>query len=200
VKLLSQSGAPAFFPMSYMIAGDPLADDSFTIAEKYRTLSSGIAGTQLGTTIASGYDVSFVTGYGPFAIPANGSVKVAFAFVAGDSPEDLRNQSATALNKYVLLRPEEQPAEVASLDLITYPNPYSEGPSSLRLMLPEQRKITLALYNAVGQRVRSMFSNQEFSKGVHQLTYNLSDLPGGIYFYHLDYGNQRKSVKVSVIK
>src|SRR5690606_36159802 len=66
-----------------------LSDNIFTIAEKYQSLASGVKSIGLGHNTLNGYDVMFTIGSGPYSIPAAGSIKVAYAFLAGDGMADL---------------------------------------------------------------------------------------------------------------
>lgn len=196
IKLLSTSAAPAYYPLSL---SDPiLSDDSFTTAEKYQTLSSGIKST--GTPASGGADISFVSGYGPFTIPANSSVKVAFAYGAGDNLDDLKNALGDAQDWYDGTRRfNAAPSAVVT----SYPNPvtpYYNNNFTAVINLPEQAVISLDLYNILGQKVRNFINGQPFDKGEHSLYYNLGDLNSGIYLLTLRYKNVIKTFKVSIVK
>jgi serine protease len=71
-------------------------DKGFTDTEKYKTLSNGLAKIKAGDKETKGQDVSHVVAAGGIKIAANDSVKVAFAFLAGDNLQDLKNSAKAA--------------------------------------------------------------------------------------------------------
>ncbi len=75
-------------------------DKGFTDAEKYRTLSSGLTKITAGEKEPKGQDVSHVVAANGINLGRNDSVKVAFAFLAGDNLQDLRNSARAAAALY----------------------------------------------------------------------------------------------------
>gem|GEM_PF-2477983 len=194
VKLLSSSAQPAYYPLS--LSTSPLSDGNFTTAEKYMTLSSGIK--QPGTG-SSATDVSFVSGYGPFTIVANGSVKVAFALGGGIDLSDLQQNLREAQIHY----DNKSLAAGSSAVLYTYPNPvtpYYNNNITTVVNLPENAVVSLDLFNLTGQRVKSLLNNTSLDRGAHTLYYNFSDLSSGIYLLRMRYNNSVKTHKISVVK
>jgi len=208
IKLLSQNAPPAYYPMSYNISGNPLSDDSFSQAEKWETLSSGIKALSMGTTTASGVDVFFVSGNGPYEIPANASIKVAFALIGGESLQDLQTSALAAQQKYNRLNVEFPEEEVTALNLISYPNPIISNDNSLntiRFTLPEEGLVSLELFNIMGQKLKTLVSNQAYSRGVHYLNYDFSgrnflNVNSGVYFYRLTCNGKSKTTRISVLR
>jgi serine protease len=199
VKLLNSIAPPAYYPLSYEVVGDPLeTGGGFTLAEKFLTLSSGIESPGLGTSPANGYDVMFVMGSGPYDIPANGSVKVAFAIIGGDNLQDLQTSAAAAENKYSSLSDTTQ----TPLDKVVlkqnFPNPASEN-TSIEFGVPKETITSIVLYNAAGRRVKDLLK-ENLRVGSYRLDVDLSDLKSGVYFYRLNYGKQQVSMKMLVIK
>lgn len=69
------------------------------------------------------------------------------------------------------------------------PNPFS---NSTRIMfnVKEQCRISLTIYNILGQPVKTMFSNVPYDPGIHAITWNAMDnkgerVPGGVYLYRI---------------
>jgi len=200
VKLLSSSVAPAYYPLSNTLSGNILQDDLFSVAEKFQTLSSGVKATSLGADTENGLDVAFVSGYGPFTIPAYSSVKVAFAVIGGDDLNDIKQSAALAEEKYKVINAEED-ADISVLNMTAYPNPVTStsGSSkigSVKLFLPEGGKLSLELVNLQGQRVRSLVENQPYPGGVHVIRNNMEGLVTGIYLYKLRFNNKTRALKV----
>lgn len=72
----------------HTLPGNPLGlYDGFSDAEKFTTLSNGVTKTQAGGT--DGGDVSHVVSSGPYIIPAQGEITIAFALHGAGSLPDL---------------------------------------------------------------------------------------------------------------
>lgn len=199
IKLLKSMVPPAYYPLSYQVTGDPLeTGGGFSLAEKYQTLSSGIKASGLGGSPANGYDVMFVIGSGPFNIPANGSVKVAFAFIGGDNLQDLQSSAAAAESRYnTLLNPIVRPSEGFALKQ-NFPNPASNM-TTIEFSIPKEDQTSLVLFNSLGKQVRELLS-QTLGDGTYRLDVNLADITSGVYYYKLKYGAQEISRKMLVVK
>ncbi|MBN1447982.1 MAG: T9SS type A sorting domain-containing protein [Bacteroidetes bacterium] len=71
-----------------------------------------------------------------------------------------------------------------------YPNPVSlaqGGRTSFLFELPQRSSISLVLYNALGQKVRTLYDGLR-EPGRYTLTAALGDLPAGMYLYRLTTG------------
>jgi hypothetical protein len=206
VKLLSNNAPSSYYPLSYQLPGNPLSDNDFTIAEKWATLTSGIKSMGLATGTASGVDVSSVSGSGPYRIPANGSIKVAFALIAGDNLEDLKASAQAAQLKYNRIL--EQTRQFTEVEFLVYPNPLVTSlntTNTIRFNLPEDGQVSLELYNILGQRVKSIISNQFYGQGSYSvnenfMSGNLIDIYTGVYFYKLTFNNKIKTRKITVLR
>ncbi|MES2418450.1 MAG: S8 family serine peptidase [Bacteroidota bacterium] len=200
VRLLTNSAPALYYPMSYQIASDPLADNKFTVAEKYQVLSAGIKATGLGNTSGNGYDIMYAIGSGPYDIPVNGSVKVAYAFIAGDNLTDLLNSGNAAQIKYATISTSPEPETNPKGFLLkqNYPNPAREL-TRIPFNLPE-KAATLLTISDVGGKVLQTLVNEGLNAGSYDIPVNLSKLPPGVYFYHLKAGNYHKTLKMVVVK
>lgn len=88
------------------VAGNPFGIyDGFTDAEKYTSISDGLSKTQAGGT--NGRDVSHVVSSGPFNIPGQGEITIAFALHGAGTLTDLLNSAkyADSLYNYTLKAP-----------------------------------------------------------------------------------------------
>ncbi len=70
-----------------------------------------------------------------------------------------------------------------------YPNPFNPE-TTIRFILPAAAPVTLIIYNALGQEVRTLLSNEEHMSGAHSVAFdgrseNGTQLASGIYFYRL---------------
>lgn len=86
-----------------------------------------------------------------------------------------------------------------------YPNPFNPV-TTINFTLPNagtthelslQAKLTV--YNLLGQEVRTLF-NEVKPVGSYQVQFDASDLPSGIYFYTLTYGNNIQTRKLALLK
>jgi len=198
VKLLSGNAGPLFYPLSYQVTADPLADGSFTIAEKYQTLSSGIKATSLGS--GSGIDVMFCIGNGPYQIPVNGSVKVAFAFIAGDDLTDISNSALAAQAKYTTVLTGISTDELASGFLVSqnYPNP-AIGSTKVEIKTPKSGKLNVELYDLTGRKISTIYQ-QQTAKGIKTIDISTGTLNSGIYFYKVSFEGLERVMKMIVMK
>ena len=65
-----------------------------------------------------------------------------------------------------------------------YPNPFNPT-TTIRFALPMNAKVNIKLYNTLGQQVANIL-NSDLSAGVHETTFNASNLSSGVYFYKLE--------------
>ena len=79
--------------------------------------------------------------------------------------------------------------------LQNYPNPFNSQ-TTIEFVLPEQGKVTLTIYNALGQEVEKLLE-AEMSPGSHQVIWDARDKTSGVYFYSLtikNFGQIRRMV------
>jgi len=65
-----------------------------------------------------------------------------------------------------------------------YPNPFNPS-TTIRFALSTYARVTIKLYNALGQQVTNII-NSELDAGIHETTFNASQLSSGVYFYMLE--------------
>lgn len=168
------------------VAGNPWGIyDGFTDNEKYQSLSSGIGRTQAGGT--NGRDVANVLGSGPYNIPPNGEVTVAFAVIAGDNLADIQANTVAARNKYATLvginNYSSYMPESFSLAQ-NYPNPFNPS-TNIKFSIAAPGLTTLRVYNTLGQNIATLV-NQYLQAGSYDADWNASGYSSGVYFYRLE--------------
>jgi hypothetical protein len=68
-----------------------------------------------------------------------------------------------------------------------YPNPFNPS-TKITFTLPRPDFVTLEVYNTIGQKVATLLSTK-MSSGSHDVEFNASSLPSGIYFYQIHVGD-----------
>ena len=77
-----------------------------------------------------------------------------------------------------------------------FPNPSSET-STLTISSAEASRVTVLLYNALGENVKTI-ANANIDKGLTSLSFDVSDLASGMYFVKLSSANYTEVKKFQV--
>ncbi len=64
-----------------------------------------------------------------------------------------------------------------------YPNPFNPS-TIIQISVPKQEKLTLTVYNILGQKIKTLF-DEEVTPGIHTVSFYANNLSSGIYFYQL---------------
>ena len=84
-----------------------------------------------------------------------------------------------------------------------YPNPFNPT-TEIRYELPEKGHVVVAIYNSIGEKVRTLLS-QEQTAGPYQVRWDGTNEGGknvasGVYFYRIQTGTQTTSKKMLLTK
>ena len=79
-----------------------------------------------------------------------------------------------------------------------YPNPFNPT-TSIEFGLSEEIDITVKVYDLSGREI-SVLADGKFSKGFHNLTWDASNQPSGIYFVTVSSSLESKSQKLMLVK
>jgi hypothetical protein len=79
-----------------------------------------------------------------------------------------------------------------------YPNPFNPS-TTIRYGLPERSHVSLVVYNTLGQQV-TVLQNGEQEAGYHEVKFDASSLPTGVYFYRLQAGSYVETRKLLVLR
>jgi hypothetical protein len=79
-----------------------------------------------------------------------------------------------------------------------YPNPFNPS-TVIRYGLPQQSHVLLDVYNVIGQKVATLV-NENQQAGFHEVHFNGTSLPSGLYFYRLTSGGFVQTLKMVLTK
>jgi len=79
-----------------------------------------------------------------------------------------------------------------------YPNPFNPS-TTIKFSLPADSKVNINVYNSLGQLVE-ILEDKEMESGYHEINFDASKLPSGIYFYQLKTGSFTQTKKMILIK
>jgi hypothetical protein len=93
----------------------------------------------------------------------------------------------------------EKPILPNSVQLLqNYPNPFNPG-TTIRCILPHRSRVTLKIYNLLGQEVKILFDGIA-GAGEFERVFDAKNLPSGVYFSTLDAEGQRLVKKMVLLK
>jgi len=65
-----------------------------------------------------------------------------------------------------------------------YPNPFNPT-TTITYSLPENARVSIKIYNTLGQEVATLVNNEEKSAGQQQVVFNSQNFASGVYYYRL---------------
>ena len=82
--------------------------------------------------------------------------------------------------------------------LQNYPNPFNPS-TTISFELPQKSEVNLTIYNTLGQVVATLI-NEIKQAGQHQIVFDASDLPNGVYIYRIKAGSYTSAKKMILLK
>jgi hypothetical protein len=108
----------------------------------------------------------------------------------------------------VLVEEQGDPGTIPNIDPVTslkgaYPNPFNPS-TTIAFSLAEAAKVSITVYNAKGQVMGYLLSEQQFGKGNHNVLWIGKDLTGraaasGIYFYRMQTDDGYEEIKKMIL-
>ncbi|MCH8277095.1 MAG: T9SS type A sorting domain-containing protein [Bacteroidetes bacterium] len=80
-----------------------------------------------------------------------------------------------------------------------YPNPFNPV-TVIAFDMADQGKVTLSVYNMLGQRVTTLVDGVRMPAGRHTATFDASSLSSGVYLYVLDVSGQMLARRMVLLK
>jgi hypothetical protein len=79
-----------------------------------------------------------------------------------------------------------------------FPNPFNPA-TKIRVSLPASQVVRAVVYNQLGEEV-AVIADGEFSAGEHEILFNGTNLPSGLYICRVNSGNQQQIIKMTLLK
>ncbi len=80
-----------------------------------------------------------------------------------------------------------------------YPNPFNPG-TVIEFTLPKSTRVTLKVYNLLGEEVATLLENQHLTPGTHRVDFRAHSLTSGVYFYKLQTPEYSQIRKMCLLK
>ena len=79
-----------------------------------------------------------------------------------------------------------------------YPNPFNPS-TTIRYGLLSRSQVIVTVFNTLGQNV-SILMNGEQEAGYHEVRFDGSNLPSGVYFYRMQAGSHTETKKLLLVR
>jgi len=182
------------------IAGNPWGVyDNFTDVEKFQSISTPSGRLQAGGT--TGRDVSMSFGTGPYSIPINGEIVVAFALVGANNLADLKTNAANAKTKYsAVVGVGNQSGLLPEKFALNqnYPNPFNPS-TTISYSLPKASDVAVKVYDILGNEVQTLVSGFK-NAGSYNINFDAKGLASGVYYYKIQAGDFSEVKKLTLLK
>ncbi len=88
--------------------------------------------------------------------------------------------------------------------LKSYPNPFNQN-TSIEFQLPEPGKVSVQIFNILGEKVKSFYDRVNLNRGSYQLNWNGTtdagtQLPSGLYYCTIIVNDQREMIELAIVK
>ncbi len=85
-----------------------------------------------------------------------------------------------------------------------YPNPFNPT-TTIEFFLPVKKEISLTVYNALGQKIKTLINKKTLTRGTHSIEWDATNEAGtkvasGMYIYELKFGNFTKHKRMMLLK
>ena len=68
--------------------------------------------------------------------------------------------------------------------LQNYPNPFNPK-TTIKYAVPQSGSVSLVVYDVLGKEIATLLSNEQMEIGEHEVQFDASQFPSGVYFYRL---------------
>ncbi len=141
--------------------------------------------------------IGFVAGHGTCNVPQfysfNDPAAGSFASIAYRLKQ-IDRSGAVAYSAPVTVAP-----GAGALSLTNFPNPFNPA-TNIRFTLPESARVTLAVYNEIGQLMTRIYDNTPLDAGAQVVSFDGSKYASGSYFARLSIGGKDKVIRMVLVK
>lgn len=94
---------------------------------------------------------------------------------------------------------DQKPATPFQFELSqNYPNPFN-AQTEISYAVPVISHVRIAVYNLLGQEIATLV-DEDLQAGAHQVVWDASTVPSGVYFYRIEAGVYAQTRKMTLIK
>ncbi len=169
----------------------------------YTITTSGNVNAENGTrvTMRAGGAVCLTTGFEAQA----GSVFTAYtaAIPCDNIPLNLTQENQENVEETTLKNSAHttdlEIAEYKSMTVKNYPNPFT-GQTTIAFDLPKDTEVTLFVSDMTGKQITRLLEHQPTLKGTHQVIFDGTAYPAGMYYYTIQAGNEVVTQKMMLMK
>lgn len=79
-----------------------------------------------------------------------------------------------------------------------YPNPFNPS-TTITFKIPRSQHVEISIHDVLGKKINTV-TNKMFSSGIHNLKFQSSNIPSGIYFYKILTTNFSETKKLVILK
>ena len=152
-------------------------------------------------------DLMFLSSTSRFNLSPGESYEAVYAYVCGNSLNELYDNAVLAKEKYDLATDikDNFAGQLPDNFILNqnYPNPFNPT-TTISFQLAKTSDVNLEIFNVLGRKVKTLHNGQLHS-GEHKFEWDATDnneqqVASGIYFYRLDDGTHSASQKMTLLK
>jgi hypothetical protein len=140
-----------------------------------------------------------------FSVVEEGCFALQFDFETGKNFKESKFESGIALISEIVSKDnitdftkDNTKTEESYFELKNYPNPFNPV-TTISYTLKEASNVRVTVYDRLGREVKTLVDENE-SAGTHNVDFNGSNLPSGMYFYRIQSGDKTEVRKMILAK
>jgi hypothetical protein len=168
-----------------------------TLAAALNTVTYNTSGETNGVHLSgSSVDAASFQWTAPAA--GTGTVKLYLAGHQGTSASGANTEITLTATELVSAIDDEPMLPNTFAILNNYPNPFNPQ-TTIHYEIPQDGRVTLDIYDIQGRKVAALFDGVS-SAGKHDISWNASSQPSGIYFCKMNTGNESVTKMITLLK
>lgn len=118
---------------------------------------------------------------------------------AGDDKKDRPGRNAMVNNDFSLDKNAVQNNVFTNENLKVYPNPFN-AQTNISFSLSKESKVSVQIYSMQGALVKTLMNNDTMAAGIHEMTFDATDLSVGSYLCMVKVDDQIKTQVIQLIR